>query len=69
MMLLYRHQIFGSTAYHATMEALKKGLKGQDLDDYVKGSLDGVIAYILKGQEGELGRLKPLEGDTFFKKV
>ena len=66
--LIQTPNILGSTAYHATMEALKKGLKGQDLDDYVKGSLDGVIAYILKGQEGELGRLKPLEGDTFFKK-
>ena len=66
--LIQTPNILGSTAYHATMEALKKGLKGQELDDYVKGSLDGVIAYILKGQEGELGRLKPLEGDTFFKK-
>ena len=66
--LIQTPNILGSTAYHATMEALKKGLKGQDLNDYVKGSLDGVIAYILKGQEGELGRLKPLEGDTFFKK-
>jgi hypothetical protein len=66
--LIQTPNILGSTAYHATMEALKKGLKGQDLDDYVKGSLDGVISYILKGQEGDLGRLKPIEGDTFFKK-
>ena len=66
--LIQTPNILGSTAYHATMEGLNKGLKGQELDDFVKGSLDGVIDYILKGQEGELGRLKPLEGDTFFKK-
>ncbi len=66
--LIQTPNILGSTAYHATMEGLNKGLKGQELDDFVKGSLDGVIDYILKGQQGELGRLKPLEGDTFFKK-
>ncbi len=65
--LIQTPNIIASTAYHATQEALRKGLKGQDLNDYVKGSIDGVIQYLLKGQEGELGRLKPLEKNLFDK--
>jgi len=66
--LIQTPNVLGSTAYHATMEAIKRNLKGQEFEDYVKSSLDGVIDYILKGQQGPLGRLKPIEGDTFFKK-
>jgi len=65
--LIQTPNIIASTAYHATQEALRKGLKGQDLNDYVKGSIDGVIQYLLKGQEGDLGRLKPLEKNLFDK--
>tara|TARA_B100001115_G_scaffold92017_1_gene67687 strand:- start:52 stop:5265 length:5214 start_codon:yes stop_codon:yes gene_type:complete len=65
--LIQTPNIIASTAYHATQEAIRKGLKGQDLNDYVKGSIDGVIQYLLKGQEGELGRLKPLEKNLFDK--
>ena len=65
--LIQTPNIIASTAYHATQEALRKGLKNQDLNDYVKGSIDGVIQYILKGQEGDLGRLKPLEKNLFDK--
>ena len=65
--LIQTPNIIASTAYHATLEGIKKGLKGQDLDDYIKGSIDGVTQYILKGQEGPLGRLKPLEENLFSK--
>ena len=65
--LIQTPNIIASTAYHATQEGLRKQLKGQDLNDYVKGSIDGVIQYLLKGQEGELGRLKPLEKNLFDK--
>ena len=65
--LIQTPNIIASTAYHSTQEAIRKGLKDQDLNDYVKGSIDGVIQYILKGQEGELGRLKPLEKNLFDK--
>ena len=40
--LIQTPNIIASTAYHATLEGIKKGLKGQDLDDYIKGSIDGV---------------------------
>ena len=66
--LIQTPNIIASTAYHATTEGLKKGLKGQELDDYIKSSIDGVISYILRGQEGPLGRLKPLEENLFSKK-
>ena len=61
--LIQTPNILGSTAYHATMEAIKKGLSPEDLDDYVKSSLDGVIDYILKGQVGPLGRFKKIDDD------
>ena len=66
--LIQTPNIIASTAYHATTEGLRKGLKGQDLNDYIKSSIDGVISYILRGQEGPLGRLKPLEENLFSKK-
>ena len=66
--LIQTPNIIASSAYHATIEGLKKGLKGQELDDYIKSSIDGVISYILRGQEGPLGRLKPLEENLFSKK-
>ena len=66
--LIQTPNIIASTAYHATTEGMKKGLKGQDLNDYIKSSIDGVISYILRGQEGPLGRLKPLEENLFSKK-
>jgi len=66
--LIQTPNIIASTAYHATTEGLRKGLKGQELDDYIKSSIDGVISYILRGQEGPLGRLKPLEENLFSKK-
>ena len=66
--LIQTPNIIASTAYHATTEGMKKGLKGQELNDYIKGSIDGVISYLLRGQEGQLGRLKPLEENLFGKK-
>ena len=66
--LIQTPNIIASTAYHATTEGMKKGLKGQELDDYIKSSIDGVISYLLRGQEGPLGRLKPLEENLFSKK-
>ena len=66
--LIQTPNIIASTAYHATTEGMRKGLKGQDLDDYIKSSIDGVFSYLLRGQEGPLGRLKPLEENLFSKK-
>jgi len=66
--LIQTPNIIASTAYHATMEGMKKNLKGQELNDYIKSSIDGVISYILRGQTGPLGRLKPLEENLFSKK-
>ena len=66
--LIQTPNIIASTAYHATTEGMKKGLKGDELNNYIKSSIDGVISYLLRGQEGPLGRLKPLEENLFSKK-
>ena len=66
--LIQTPNIIASSAYHATIEGMRRGLKGQDLDDYIKSSIDGVISYMFRGQEGPLGRLKPLEENLFSKK-
>ena len=66
--LIQTPNIIAASAFEATVEGMRRGLKDQDLNDYIKGHVDGIIQYLIKGQEGPLGRLKPLEGDTFFRK-
>ena len=55
--LIQTPNIIGATAFYSFNEGMKKGLSGSELSRYVKSNIDGVIHYILKGQEGPIGRL------------
>ena len=55
--LVQTPNIIGATAFYSFNEGMKKGLSGEDLNKYIKSNIDGVIHYILKGQEGTIGRL------------
>ena len=65
--LIQAPNIIAASAFEATTEGMRRGLKDQELNDYIKGHVDGIIQYLLKGQEGPLGRLKPMEGESSFK--
>ena len=59
--LIQAPNIIAATAYEAFNEGIAKNLEGENLTKYIKGTVDGVISYLLKGQEGTLGRIDPLD--------
>jgi hypothetical protein len=56
--LIQAPNIIAATAFEAFNEGIGRNLEGEDLTKYIKGTVDGVISYLLKGQEGELGRIE-----------
>ncbi len=55
--LVQTPNIIGATAFYSFNEGMKKGLSGSELNKYIKSNIDGVIHYLLKGQQGNIGRL------------
>jgi len=56
--LVQAPNIIAATAFEAFYEGIGRNLEGEDLTKYIKGTVDGVISYLLKGQEGQLGRIE-----------
>ena len=56
--LVQAPNIIAATAFEAFYEGVGRNLEGEDLTKYIKGTVDGVISYLLKGQEGQLGRIE-----------
>ena len=56
--LVQAPNIIAATAFEAFYEGIGRNLEGEDLTKYIKGNVDGVISYLLKGQEGQLGRIE-----------
>ena len=56
--LIQAPNIIAATAFEAFNEGVARNLEGEDLTKYIKGTVDGVISYLLKGQEGQLGRIE-----------
>ena len=62
--LIQTPNIIASVAYQSFEEGFYiRKLRGTELDNYIKGNVDGVIQFFLRGQEGALGSLKPLDGN------
>jgi|TARA_Y100000289_G_scaffold27674_1_gene27260 hypothetical protein len=59
--LIQAPNIIAATAFEAFNEGVGRNLEGEDLTKYIKGTVDGVISYLLRGQEGTLGRIDPLD--------
>ena len=59
--LIQAPNIIAATAFEAFNEGIARNLEGEDLTKYIKGTVDGVISYLLRGQEGTLGRIDPLD--------
>lgn len=59
--LVQAPNIIAATAFEAFNEGVGRNLEGEDLTKYIKGTVDGVISYLLRGQEGTLGRIDPLD--------
>ena len=59
--LVQAPNIIAATAFEAFNEGIARNLDGEDLNKYIKGTVDGVISYLLRGQEGPLGRIDPLD--------
>ena len=59
--LIQAPNIIAATAFEAFNEGIARNLKGENLTKYIKGTVDGVISYLLRGQEGTLGRIDPLD--------
>lgn len=56
--LIQAPNIIAATAFEAFNEGIARNLEGENLTKYIKGTVDGVISYLLKGQEGQLGRIE-----------
>ena len=59
--LVQAPNIIAATAFEAFNEGIARNLDGEDLNKYIKGTVDGVISYLLRGQQGQLGRIDPLD--------
>ena len=45
--LIQAPNIIAASAFEATTEGMRRGLKDQELNDYIKGHVDGIIQYLL----------------------
>ncbi len=52
--LIQAPNLIAAATYEAFMEGYSKGLKGDELDNFIKGHTDGIITYILNNSKGDL---------------
>jgi len=64
--LVQAPNILAAANYQAYMEGVKLGKTGDELNQYIKGHVDGIISYFLKNSKGDVGRVEIIDGQEVF---